>query len=757
MSRDMSADSVAPIADLTNCDREPIHIPGNIQPHGVLLVLDAVTLTVLQASQNAEQLHGVSAESLIGRNLEHAIGPDVATRLASDLALVLPRSRPQLLRTVIPGFNQADHRFRAIVHRIDDLYILEFERMASTDTNFESAVDIHAQIDTYTLHAEEIRSIIDLCQLTAASIRQLTGFDRVLIYRFDEDWHGIVVGEDGNGQLPSLLQHRFPASDIPSQARELYRINRIRIIPDAFYEPVPVIPAINSRTRQSLDMSFCILRSVSPVHVEYMRNMETASSMSISILKEGRLWGLISCHHRRPRLVPFQTRGTCDLIARAFSLRLSALETIAAFERGLEVKSVFARLFAMMAERGDFATALTEHGDELLSFTGSTGAAVVTDRGCLLVGQTPGQDQVLELAAWLVSSGNEDVFSTDCLSRVYQPAKAYPETLCGLLAVAVSRIHPSYVMWFRPEVVTTIQWGGDPRKNIESTGGQIKIQPRQSFETWKEVVRWKSNPWTESEVEGAVELRNAIVGILLRKSEEISDLNKELTRSNRELEAFSYSVSHDLRAPLRHIVGYAEVLRESVADRLTAKEQRFINTIIESSEYAGRLVEKLLEYSRLGRAELQICDIDMNSMTAEVLQDMAPEYRKRTIQWEIQRLPNVRADLMMLRLALRNLLANAIKYTRTRDLPIIQIGAREDPDQTVFWVKDNGVGFDMQYSNKLFGVFQRLHRWEDYEGTGIGLANVLRVMERHHGNAWAEGQENQGATFYFSLPKGLTK
>lgn len=754
----MSGDLRSPTGEsaavnLSNCDREQIHIPSSIQPHGVLLVLDAESLSVIQVSENTGRWLGMQGDAVLCRSLSEIVGPRSGRLLCSDIAKTQIRNRPQLLRTVSIDRDGVEQQFHAIIHRTEDYFIMELEAVAVPHSIDDAPTDIHALVDIFTLKAEDAKTIAELSQTTAHSIRQLTGFDRVLVYQFDEDWHGIVVGEDGNGELPSLLHHRFPASDIPLQARELYRINRLRIIPDAAYTPVGLTPLVNPLTGRPLDMTFSTLRSVSPIHLQYMKNMATASSMSVSILQGGNLWGLISCHNHRPLHIPFPTRGTCDLFARAFSLRLSALERTQEFERGVEVKSIFTKLFAVMADSNNFATALSNHGEELLAFVGASGAAVATDRGYLLVGKTPTEREVQEMAEWLFKTNSREVYETDCLSSSYPPAECYTATASGLLAIAVSKIHAGYVMWFRPEVIHTIQWGGHPKKNIEYVEGEFKIHPRQSFETWKETVQGRSLLWTKNEIEGATDLRNAIVGIVLRRAEEIAELNYELTRSNRELEAFSYSVSHDLRAPLRHIVGYAEILRESISDKLSPKDQRFINTIIESSEYAGKLVEKLLEFSRLGRAELQFNTVDLNALVADVQGEIMHETAGRKIVWKIGKLPVVRVDLMMLRMAVRDLIANAVKYSRQRDEAVIEIESYGDDREIVVSIKDNGVGFDMQYADKLFGVFQRLHRWEDFEGTGIGLANVQRVMERHGGRAWADGQEGKGATFSFALPR----
>jgi light-regulated signal transduction histidine kinase (bacteriophytochrome) len=248
-------------------------------------------------------------------------------------------------------------------------------------------------------------------------------------------------------------------------------------------------------------------------------------------------------------------------------------------------------------------------------------------------------------------------------------------------------------------------------------------------------------------------LRNAIVGVVLKKAEQLAGLNAELERSNKELEAFSYSVSHDLRAPLRHVVGYAEMLRESAADNLSERDRRCIGTIIESSEFAGTLVDKLLAFARLGRGDLQKVRVDLNAVVREARRDATAGVSGRSITWHVGELPAVEGDVLMLRLAVRNLLDNAVKYTRGRAEAVIEVGGRDEGTEFVLFVRDNGVGFDMKYVGKLFGVFQRLHRMEDYEGTGIGLANVRRIAERHGGRAWAEGEEGRGATFYFSLPR----
>ena len=734
--------------DLSACDREPIHIPGSIQPHGILLALAPDNLTISHVSANIDGLLKDPAAGAIGRPLADVL-PTLAAALAPDpQSRIIADSAESIGHIVLPTA-AGPAGFATAVHRSGELLVIELEETAPGE---EASRDtLYPMLQGFVAQLQSAGTPEALSALAAQSVRRLTGFDRVLVYRFDADWNGTVIAEDRNETLPSYLDLRFPASDIPQQARELYRRNRLRIIPDAAYVPVAIAPAHDPRTGAPLDLSQSILRSVSPVHVEYMHNMGTMASMSISILRGGALWGLISCHNKTSRRVPLSVRNACDLLTQIFSTQAAARERAVNAEERIHLGSVQTRLLGLMAAEEHFVDGLLHDPDELMAVARASGAAVVTGDHIWRVGAAPTEPRLRELIAWLSANHREDIFATDSLCGVFPPAQAYADTASGLLAVSISKVHASYILWFRPEVIQTVKWGGDPTKPVEDGPGPARLHPRKSFEVWKEILRHRSLPWKPSEIGIVKELRNAILGIVLRKAEELALLSGELQRSNKELEAFSYSVSHDLRAPFRHIVGYAELLK-SHEGGLSDRGRRYIETIIESAFSAGKLVDNLLNFSQMGRTALKPRRLNMNDLVADVQKHLMGEATGRRIEWRLHDLAPAVADPILLRVAVENLLSNAVKYTGTREQAVIEIGCRREPDETVYFVKDNGVGFDMAYVSKLFGVFQRLHRIEEFEGTGIGLANVRRIVERHGGRTWAEGMLDAGATFFFTLP-----
>ncbi|MDE1166504.1 MAG: GAF domain-containing protein [Pseudomonas sp.] len=747
-----SSDTARALADATaNCAREAIHVPGSIQPQGFLLTLHPQGHHVLQASANVQAWLGMAPDEMLGRPLAQLVleGERVSARLAG---IGEDEHKPTHLGDV--RFREGPPGQPAIamlVHRFDGVLIAEFEPASDVMAAYGN---LYPLVRTFIAQVQGAESIESLCTDAVAEVKRITGFGRVMAYRFDAEGCGQVLTEKADEGYPSYLGLHFPASDIPPQARALYCANRIRVIEDAHYIASPLVPPNNPLTERPLDLSYASLRSVSPVHLQYLRNMQTLASMSISIMVGGKLWGLIACHHAEPRAVDYQARAACDLLGSVLSLQIESMEVQRRNQRMLGVRQHVVQLLSAMADRDSVREGALALSRTFVEFAQARGAAIITANSCDLIGETPSDAQVLALTEWLDEHAGQSVFHTDNVSRDINALPQLAEQVSGVLAVAISKIHSHYLIWFKPEQVRTVEWAGKPEKSFDATG---TLNPRNSFASWQETVSGFSSSWDELSIEGVEELRTAVLGIVLRKAEELAQLASELKKSNKELEAFSYSVSHDLRAPLRHIAGYAELLNDYEGEKLSERGQRFLEHIGDSAKFAGSLVDNLLSFSQMGRSALRLSDVNLRVLVDAICQEMAPDYQGRNLQWEIQPLPRLVADAAFLHLALRNLISNAIKYSRDRDPAVIEVGAYEQKDETVVYVRDNGVGFDMAYVDKLFGVFQRLHRMEEFEGTGIGLASVRRIIERHDGRVWAEGELDKGATFYFALPRDLEK
>ena len=713
--------------DLQSCASEPIRVPGSIQPHGRMIVLAADDQRLVAWSANWPARDAAQA----------ALGalPALPPLAAGD-------SPVQVGSVTLDG-----RAFDAAAHSTGAHLILEFEAAAPSASG---RAPIYALARQVLPRLQQAKTLQQLSELAAVEMKALTGFGRCLVYRFDDAGHGEVLGEVLDAGYDSYEGHHFPAADVPAQARELYLLNQFRIIPDATYEPAALLGAEPGFDARALDLSQANLRSVSPIHLEYMRNMGTLASMSVSIVVRGRLWGLVSCHNHEPRFLPFDTRVACEHLGRLLSMQIEAKEDNAEVESRAELHQLTMRIISSLADSDATLQQLVREPEPLLRLARASGAAVVFNAECWTVGDTPAREQIDALADWIAQQGVAS-FDTDRLPELFPAAAAMQGQACGVLALSISQVHRHQILWFRPEIVQTIQWAGDPRK--EASSGDGRLHPRRSFAGWKEQVRGRSAPWLASEVAAAAELRQALMGIVLRRAQEMAEVATELGRVNKELEAFSYTVSHDLRAPMRHIAGYVDLVLDAEGATLGERSRRYLSHVKEASAFAGHLVDALLDFSRMGRSALKRSAVNTQVLVADLVREVSQLEPTRRIEWDVQSpLPALWADPLLLQLALRNLLANAVKYTRGRDPARITVRGVSNEAGIGLEVSDNGVGFQMQYVGKLFGVFQRLHQADEFEGTGIGLASVRRIVERHGGSVWARGELNQGASFGFTLP-----
>ena len=752
--------------NLTNCDREPIHIPNLIQPHGVLLVVSAAEYKILQVSLNTEQMLGISPQQLLERPLSELIGDAQTDKIRHCLSKDFNEVNPLIVNLDCQGKNLT---FDAIVHRNGEIITVELEPIQSSPEI--SFFDFYQSIKSPISKIQSTNTLNELCNTLVDELRRITGFDRVMVYRFDARGAGQVVAEALQEGLEPFLGLRYPSTDIPKQAKHLYTLNYIRQIPDVTYEPVGLIPTLNPLTNQPLDMSMSVLRSVSPLHIEYLNNMGVAASMSISLIKNKQLWGLIACHHNTPKIVPYQVRTICEFIGQIVSFELATKEDNENLDYRMKLKSIQSRFVKTISQAEELKAGLTENPGDLLDLVGAGGVALCFESEITLLGNTPDRAAIEKLLPWLETQFDEEViYETTSLSQVYPPAYDYKEVASGLLALLISRVQKTLIIWFRPEVTQTIDWGGNPYKPKKIKDGTLDLSPRKSFKKWQETVEGKSLPWNACEVEAALELRSSIIGIVLRKADELSQVNKELTRSNTELDAFAYIASHDLKEPLRGIYNYSSFLIEDYGEVLDEAGVDKLNTLMRLTNRMEDLINSLLHYSRLGRVELEMRPVDLNQLIVGVLEVLSISKRDEQVRFNIPRpLPTVNCDRTQINELFTNLISNGIKYNQKPE-KIIEIGylsvdectaahkALKYPDDDlsrnkyIFYINDNGIGIREKHLESIFRIFKRLHSQKKYGGgTGAGLTIAKKIVERHGGEIWVESEYKKGSTFYFTL------
>jgi chemotaxis family two-component system sensor kinase Cph1 len=738
--------------NLNRLKQPSINILTQIQPHGVLLVLQEPELTVLQVSKNTSMAFGISPEALLGKSLEDILDSVQVERFREGLSSEnLDLINPTKVWVKRKGSDFLV--FDAIFHRsADGFLILELEP-ALTQENIPFLSFYHLAKASIN-QLEGTSNLQDFCQIIVREVRSVTGFDRVMLYKFDADGHGEVVAEEKLEEMEPYMGLHFPESDIPQPARKMFVSNWIRTIPDAHAEPVELFPAKNPITNQPIDLTLSILRSPYSCHQEYLHNMGVGSSLTISLMKDQKLWGLIACHHRTPMYVSYELRKACEFLGRLIFAEISTREEAADYDYRMKLAHVQSTLIEQMAQEDNFVDGLLQQEPSLLDLANATGAAICLGGRWSTIGQTPSEEELNYLVQWLAKTVEEDVFHTDALPLLYTDAQRFKDVASGLLAIPLSK--RSYILWFRPEVIQTVNWGGDPNKayELKRSGSDLRLSPRKSFELWKETVRLNALPWKLVEVKAALELRKAIVNIVLRQAEELAVLAQDLERSNGELKKFAYVASHDLQEPLNQVTNYVQMLEMQYNDELGEDAKEYIGFAVEGVSLMQTLIDDVLAYSKVDLQGIEWELTDVATALTQAFNNLRGRIAEVEATITYDPMPMIVADGTQLMQLFQNLIGNAIKFRRTNEPLRIHVGVERQEDAWLFSVKDNGIGIDPQFSERIFVIFQRLHTRDEYPGSGMGLAICKKIVECHRGKIWVESELGKGSTFYFTIPVG---
>jgi two-component system, chemotaxis family, sensor kinase Cph1 len=727
-------------AELTDCDREPIHIPGTIQPYGMLFVLAEPSLTITQLSENVGEHLPFRVEEALGRQLSTMLDP----ASVAEVKEALGEERWHDMNPL--PIRAHGKQFDGIVHRHEGAAILELE------PNQGQPIAMRHPFRPALLRIQRVVTSAELADVVVQQMRQVTGFERVLFYRFHEDGHGSVDGEAREPALEPYLGLHYPASDIPAQARALYCRNWLRLIFDASAKPARVVPTLRADTGGPLDLSFSVLRSVSPIHLQYMANMGVRASMSISLIVRDRLWGLISClNHTSPRRVSQETRIACEFLGRLTSLQIAALEDRDQLAGRASRRATEDRLAGAMrdsAPEDDVLEVLLSRPKEMMGMVGAEGVALVSGGKITAAGRTPLPALIQDIAGWVEEKEGSQPFATASLGALFPRARGASDVASGLLTFALPGAPQRRLLWFRPEFIRTVNWGGDPNKPFAAASGD-RLRPRHSFALWREEVKLLSQPWTATDLEAADELRRRAIEV---------DVGRRFVGEQRAVRArddLLAVVSHDLRGPLSGVLLQTEVMLHAtgVADQKGEDVLRgSAERIRRLATHMKALTDDLLDLASIEahRFALHLRSVESRELVEEALLVASPlaQAKRITLEVELIDVPRLEADSERIFRVLSNLLGNAIKFTPERGTITIRTERRDD--NLSIAVRDTGPGIA---ADQLPHVFERYWKAQSASqpGSGLGLYIASGIVEAHGGKIWAESYA-AGARFTFILP-----
>lgn len=739
------------LVNLTNCEQEPIHIPGSIQPHGFLLGLKTDTFLIDYSSANTLDFIGVSHEMILGKRFEDVFGIYAMEALSEYI------STNKMLSSSLLKMQLLKKDFLCTVHQNENIYILEVE---PSSLHLKQSNEIYDHTSQFLTYLHSTHSMQDLCKLVAKGTREVTGYDRVMIYRFDSQYNGEVFAESCRDDLEPFIGLHYPHTDIPPQARELYMKNLLRLITDIDYTPVPIF-TVDDIEGKNLDLSLSILRSTSPIHVQYLHNMGVGATLTISLIYKKKLWGLIACHHYSPKNLSPELRLAAKLQGHFITSQIGLRQSHEEYEVSRKVNSAFDKIgtFNLSVEKESFDEFIKQ--PELLEICNASGVSLIVDGEVYKNGVVLSDDEIIFLADFLSKHSGNSSFSTDKLSNQLPDYNILCEKTSGVIYHSLDLESNNCIIWYRPETKTEVFWAGDPAKSIIKD--EKGLSPRNSFKLWKEVVEGTSKPWFQSELDitasYAFSLQRQLNMILLVKEEEkYRTLSEMLKEANAELENINWISSHDLQEPLRKLQLISSHLLD--AEDVSTHMQHMLTRLNSTAEKMQVLLADILKYTRLKNNQDSFEFLKLEALVKEVTDDQV-ESSDTEVTFVIGELPQIKGVRFLLKQLFSNLFSNSIKYAQEGIAPIIEISYERsrhnftsivDESYDVITILDNGIGFEQKYAESIFNIFTKLHNSSQYAGSGIGLALCKKIMQKHHGYIIATSTPGQGTCINLYFP-----
>lgn len=487
------------------CGSIPIHIINTIQDYGVLLVLDRTTLIIEQLSENAGEMFGTPFKALAGKNVQEVIG-EPAFR---ELEVCIEKGNGKYPTS----WELNGQRYFTLLHVTGNMVILEIENQPPEGTESSFSTLYQSLRDTVS-KIESAADIKEVCTVAATELKRISGFDKIMIYAFDQDWNGNVLAEAMEPDMEAYLGFTFPASDIPKPARDMYQKNPYRFIPNREFKQVKLYPVINPVTNSFLDMSECNLRGVAAVHIEYLKNMHVTASMSVRLIKDGALWGLIACHHKTARRIDSQLCTVLEFLSTVISSRINLLHHQKFLDLSARLNSLYTQLIENIYQSNDLIKSLLHEKPHVMDLFGAQGVVITYKGKTRSAGDTPNASALEDLVLWLHLKQLRKPFYTDSLSGIFDIASEYQDIASGMLVIPIQSAQDEHIILFRKEFIRTTSWGGNPEERIFFDKDPKIYHPRHSFKLWQEHVKGFSKPWLQEEVMAAENLRSFIYELI---------------------------------------------------------------------------------------------------------------------------------------------------------------------------------------------------------------------------------------------------
>lgn len=727
--------------NLAHCHEEKIHVSGHIQDFGYLIGLDAATHTIKLYSQNISEIIPVD-QSFFGSKIQDA--PGVFGVLLNSVVLSnLDLDTLKDVDVYLDKIEVDEATFHLSIYKYSDTIFLEIEKVVELFKERTFIARKYESISNATTSGEIWAELLNI-------VAETINYDRVMVYRFLEDGSGRVIAEKVKNEVESFLHLHYPESDIPRQARELYLKKRKRIFSNVNAASVPIISA----TAEPVDLTYSTLRAMSPVHCQYLKNTGVSSSFSTSIIVDNKLWGMVTCQNSEPKHIDLVNRIRCEVFTVIASNAYFSYKSQQSLQDSVELDSRISQLKARLQKHESFKDSLFSNIDAMREYPSADGLAVLIDGEIRTSGIVPDEADIMKIVKYARENPLKNFYFTNDFGNAAQGNLGNIPNAAGVIFGFTDDKRNELLIWFRGEIDTKVLWAGNPSKDSSETilNGDSKyvMSPRKSFATYIESIKGKAEPWKNKDLIAAKKVVATILETTYSQFRKVQELNDELKNLNEELDSFSYTISHDLGTPLTVMKLNAQLLERAHHDNPEVGKR--ISSILQEILGMENMMRGVLELSRAKSTEIVMKEVETAKIIRKICLD-AQLTISQTTEIIIGKTPSVLADETMVMQAFLNIIGNAVKYSSKSEMPKVEIHGSEEGNLVTYTVNDNGIGIPAEAQEKMFKIFNRMDNARSFQGNGVGLSIVFRIMNRLGGSISYESKEAEGTTFKLSFQK----